>query len=574
MKCDKYVLYLILLEIAIFAVGVGISVGIFFNLKEQNAQQVFNSFPTLENQFGLFLEENINVYSYTNNITESLNRINKISDNPLIDFINFMDLNSNYFNISNELKYVPLVESSDRTYFENNASIFVKNDFEIYDVIFDGSPKFIPAANRSFYCPLSYIAPNKTSELFDFVGVDLCNSPPWKNMFERLQLSDNAVSSRLVVRTNTYVLDIGKNVYVGGILTGFAIHSFFLSDFVNEKMNLIYQKYTNEFITIQILENQSVLYQDLLYPNISSPYTSNLTLRFDSNIVLEINFKYAYEYIDLFNTDNSPEITLSIIILLFFIINVLLIIFFLVYSRKKQIIELDKLQRQNSYISKMINYVNHEIRNPLNSILGMLDITLTDMKKKEEDGPLISNLNVAYNSCILIDHIINDVLDIKKLEESKLDIYLEDINLIQFFEDLEKLLLPKIQEHININFSINCRAKQIHTDKSRLTQVLLNLISNSFKFTEEGSIRIEVFNFQKTVMFEIIDTGCGISEKNAELLFKPFSQLRENAVSRQVGYGLGLYLCKMLIELMDGEIGYRKNVEKGSIFWISLPNES
>lgn len=369
---------------------------------------------------------------------------------------------------------------------------------------------------------------------------------------------------------------MGKNVYdLEENHVGFAIHSFFLSDFVLDRMNELYPNYNNESAIIQISENdKNILYEDVLYYNISD-YQSNINITIDSSISLSINFKYTNFYVRSFDNDNA-EIILIIIILLFCIIDVVLFVFFLLYIRKQQTIELDKLQRQNSYISKMINYVNHEIRNPLNSILGMIDLTRMDFRKKnvDDNDPLMSNLNTAYNSCVLIDHIVNDVLDVRKLEDGKLDIYPEHLDLSEFCQQLHKLLISKIQEHINIKFTIECNVETMYVDKNRLTQILLNLITNSFKFTHDGFITLNIEEEDNYVKFTVIDTGCGITEEQTKYLFIPFSQVNQNKISRQVGYGLGLYLCRMLIELMNGKIFYKPNSDKftrsGSIFWFVL----
>ena len=309
-----------------------------------------------------------------------------------------------------------------------------------------------------------------------------------------------------------------------------------------------------------------------LFENTSTPFTSLETVRISRDVTLTVHFKYTSDYVESFGSNNET-IILVIIILLFIILDSVVILFYILYHRKKEREDYSELQRQNSYISKMINYVNHEIRNPLNSILGIIDLMRMDFIEKgmSPEDPLISNLNTAYNSCILIQHIVNDVLDVKKLEQGKLDLYPSKIELDEFCKNLKKLLEPKIQEHIQLNFSVDCEVDEMYVDSQRLTQILLNLVTNSFKFTHEGFIHLSIMPSQDNVIFKVIDTGCGISDSKVVYLFQPFSQLQDQQVSRTGGYGLGLYLCKMLVKLMQGDIQFIDNEDKGSTFQVVLP---
>lgn len=203
MKKYRDIFLFILVEFLIIIIGIGLSVGIFTHVKNQNAARTLTELSTLETQFGGFLQDSINLYMYSNHITQNLNKIADITDMFWSDYIDFMDINSNppLFSISNELKFIPLINNTYKEIFEDKASIMVNSNFTIYDVDFSNNfPVFIPAANRSFYCPLSYLAPNKTLELVEFLGVDLCNSAPWRSMFEALSLSNKAIRSRLVLR--------------------------------------------------------------------------------------------------------------------------------------------------------------------------------------------------------------------------------------------------------------------------------------------------------------------------------------------------------------------------------------
>lgn len=578
----KNIILISILLVLVLCIGVGLGVGIYFQIKNSENDNTVNSFKNLESQFAFFLTGSIQLYGYSTEIASQLNNIRSIIEHPMQDLIDFMSFDSTaLFVLSNELKFVPIV--TNKTEFEELASINIEPNFQIVDVNFvDGNPVFVPSPERPRYCPLSYLAPNKTESLYNFLGVDLCNQTTWSGLISKFDRNINntniALESRFIRPTGDYVLDIGKNVYKNGVREGFAINSFFVNEFANNTLTRLFENYKedqNVFLRIEEKvinsEDRILLFESSNFINIGTSFESVSQFRISRDITLILTFKYSADYVESFGTENDV-IILCIIILLFIILDAAILFFFVLFHRKKEKERYNELERQNSYISKMINYVNHEIRNPLNSILGIIELTRMEFKQNEsENKPLISNLDTAYNSCILIKHIVNDVLDVRKLEQSKLDLYPSEIDLKIFCEDLTKLLQPKIQENIHINFEIQCNVDKIYTDSSRLTQILLNLVTNAFKFTHNGSITLNINEQSGSVLFEVVDTGIGVSPENEIFLFKPFSQLEKDQVSRTGGYGLGLYLCRMLAVLMQGEIGYRKNQGSGSTFWFYLP---
>ena len=517
-----------------------------------------------------------------------INRQSEIIFDSLQNFIDYTAITTSpLFELSDELKYIPIVTNI--TYFEELASINIKPNFTIVDPIFsDSGTTFVPVPkNREYYCPLSYLSPNTSISLYKFVGVDVCNRTSWKSLISQM-INTNftfVVEPRIVIPTNTFTLDIGKRIDddLTGELIGFTVHSFFIDEFSYRTLNDIYPKYTNYSVAIKIEEFDKVLFKHINYDEIGGNDESSISVNISAQI-LNITFRYSNEYYDSFSSSNNV-ITLIIILLLFLIVDVIILLFYILYNRKQDKEFYSKLERQNSYVAKMINYVNHEIRNPLNSIIGMVDLTRMDIYELniEDKSVLISNLDTVYNSGLLIQHIVNDVLDIRKLEQGKLQLTYKYISLQKFSKELLKLLTPKIQEYPHINFSIHCNVSNMSVDPIRLNQILLNLVSNSFKFTNEGFIRlsIDIYNDGVNgdeVLFQVIDTGCGVPIESQNLLFQPFEQVNTNSVSRQVGYGLGLYLCKMLVTLMNGNIGMKQykddqSNELGSIFWFKIPKK-
>jgi len=483
-----------------------------------------------------------------------------------------------FFKLSDELKYIPIVTNISE--FEDAARINIKPNYTISYPVFGETITFVPVPqDRDFYCPLSYFSPNMSDSFFQFAGVDVCNQTSWEALITRMLQTNNTfvVEPRLVRTIDAYVLDIGKVIFNHNTnyIDGFAVHSFFIHVYAYNTLANVFPNYSNDSIAIKIDDDENTLFKHHNYDTIDDFYVNQIQVRITAYQILNVTFKFSRAYINSFNSNNNI-IVLCVILLLFIIVDIIIFLFFILYDHREDKVFYSQLERQNSYISKMINYVNHEIRNPLNSIIGMVDLTRMDINEMniEDKSVLISNLDTVYNSGLLIQHIVNDVLDIRKLEEGRLELNYNCINLHHFSRDLIKLLGPKIQEHPHINFSIECNVDKILGDSMRLNQILLNLISNAFKFTTEGFIKVVIEQYSDDyIKFQVDDSGCGIPEENQKLLFRPFEQVNNNIVSRQVGYGLGLYLCKMLVMLMNGDINMsqRDNVQ-GCNFWFIIPN--
>jgi signal transduction histidine kinase len=188
---------------------------------------------------------------------------------------------------------------------------------------------------------------------------------------------------------------------------------------------------------------------------------------------------------------------------------------------------------------------------------------------------MLSNIDTAYKSGLLIRHIVNDVLDVRRLEEGRLELRIENIEMNNFITDFNKLMERKVQEHIHVQFSIENSVEGIISDKSRLMQILLNLVTNSFKFTQEGTINLKIFEKGDYIRFECIDTGIGIPNDKKHKIFKRLIQVEQDKMKKltytRSGFGLGLYLCSMLTELIGGTIGFESEENQGSTFWVELP---
>lgn len=221
--------------------------------------------------------------------------------------------------------------------------------------------------------------------------------------------------------------------------------------------------------------------------------------------------------------------------------------------------------------STFLANMSHELRTPLNSIIGFTGI-LKDGMAGEVNAEQAHQLGMVYGSACHLLSLINDILDLSKVEAGKVEAIIDDFELAPLLEEVLGLMQPQAQaQDLKLQLENNIKVI-LRTDRGKLRQVLLNLLGNGIKFTEQGSVTLKCKQQKYDVIFDIIDTGIGISEDNLNKVFDAFEQVDNRAERKYEGTGLGLAISQRFINLLGGEISALRNPTQGMTFRITLHN--
>jgi PAS domain S-box-containing protein len=232
-----------------------------------------------------------------------------------------------------------------------------------------------------------------------------------------------------------------------------------------------------------------------------------------------------------------------------------------------------EVQRASQYKTEFLANMSHELRTPLNSSLILAKLLMDNAKENltEEQIQFATSIYSSGNDLL---NLINDILDLSKVEAGKLDIRVETVVILKVIEGLKQTFQSLAQEK-KLIFEVKCEKdlpQSFMTDRQRLDQILKNLISNALKFTAEGSVKIRLYNHSTGIIaFEVSDTGIGIPKEQQAIIFEAFRQADGTTNRKYGGTGLGLSISRDLAKLLGGKIEVESTPEKGSRFTLILP---
>lgn len=274
---------------------------------------------------------------------------------------------------------------------------------------------------------------------------------------------------------------------------------------------------------------------------------------------------------------------MTILFVILFILTLIITLFiFIINRRQKRFIKILKERRENQEIITankevknlkeiLLRNISHELRTPLTSIIGFLDLLrsspvgpLNEKQKKYVDTALESSLNLKK--------LINDLLDMSRLEAGKTKLFYSPINLSDLTSEVINALQPLAQsKNIEIINKINIIERVLKADKEKLRRILINLIGNAIKYTPKGIVTISNKINGDMIEISVEDTGIGLRKEDREKIFEKFHRVDMPTYKRYEGIGLGLPIVKELVELHGGKIKVESILGKGSKFFFVLP---
>lgn len=241
---------------------------------------------------------------------------------------------------------------------------------------------------------------------------------------------------------------------------------------------------------------------------------------------------------------------------------------------EEQLREMNRqLQEASQHKSAFLAHMSHELRTPLNAMIGFTALTIEALRSQVAPAELENLLKAEQSAHILLE-LINDVLDFSKIEAGKMDVFIEEFDLSELLEDViitaEGLVVNK---PVTVAAEIPAALPRLHSDYTKVKQILNNLVGNAIKFTAQGQVIVRVLPqpADQMIRVEVEDTGCGIPADKLSTIFDSFQQGDHSTNKRYGGTGLGLTISKKFCAMLQIEIGVQSTVGQGSTFWLHIP---
>ncbi len=245
-------------------------------------------------------------------------------------------------------------------------------------------------------------------------------------------------------------------------------------------------------------------------------------------------------------------------------------------SMNQKLLQLkEAAEEANLAKSNFLTVMSHELRTPLNAIIGYSEILIEDV---EEENSLVEesliDLKGIKKSGKQLLAIINDILDLSKIDAHKIELNISSFYIEDFIQDILEITAPAIEKNNNVcdvEWHLEAYQTRIDSDREKLGQILLNLLSNAAKFTYDGTITISVHESESDLFIDVKDTGIGIPPENLNRIFESFEQVDSSIARRTEGTGLGLTISKRLAQFLNGDLIVESQINVGSKFTLCIP---
>ena len=233
-----------------------------------------------------------------------------------------------------------------------------------------------------------------------------------------------------------------------------------------------------------------------------------------------------------------------------------------------------ELEKANRLKSEFLASMSHELRTPINALIGyaslMLDRIYGDLTPRQEEG--LKRIQGAAQHLLAL---INDILDLAKIEAGRMPLHLDDVTLGDIMTEISQQIEPMVKKkNLTLNIELPSRELILHTDRTKVKQILLNLLSNAVKFTHQGGISVTILKDDEDLRFDVRDSGIGIRESDLDSIWEDFRQVDQSRTREFGGTGLGLSITRKLVDALGGHVFAESVFGKGSTFTVVLPIRS
>ena len=233
----------------------------------------------------------------------------------------------------------------------------------------------------------------------------------------------------------------------------------------------------------------------------------------------------------------------------------------------------EQAQNASKAKSDFLANMSHELRTPLNAILGYSEMLMEEAEDDELESYAADLAKIQSSGEHLLT-LINDILDLSKIEAGKMDLHIEEFEFVKHLAQIEATAKPLVEKNGNkFILENNAIFEKLKNDQTKLRQILFNMLSNAAKFTKEGSVTLSINTIEKDVRFAVTDTGIGMNEKQLGKVFDEFTQAEASTAKDYGGTGLGLPISKKMTEMMGGKMEVESEEGKGTTFSITIPVE-